>query len=93
MCYITSESLLLSDCVPTTQYLDIILKPSIRLKPSPKLIILDLNKTLVYRKIHSIVLHPFFKEFVNYLFTNNNFLVMVWTSAIFGEQKKILIVT
>jgi hypothetical protein len=106
---LTSESLLLSsECVtssPTTQYLDIVLKPSIRLvQPSPKLIILDLNKTLVYRKIHSIVLRPFLKEFVNYLFTDNNFLVMVWTSAgpktadiivnaIFGEQKKNLIVT
>jgi hypothetical protein len=78
--------------------------PSINLaQPLPKLIILDLNGTLVFRKkTRKITLRPFLKEFIDYLFTDGNFLVMVWTTArpentkimvdlIFGDQREKLI--
>ncbi|CAB4425676.1 unnamed protein product [Rhizophagus irregularis] len=89
---------------PTKQYLNITSIPSINLaKPSPKLIILDLNGTLVYRKkTRKITLRPFLKEFIDYLLTDGNFLVMIWTTArpenakimvdlIFGNQREKLI--
>src|SRR5690242_5376485 len=96
----------LSECVvPTKQYFDITSTPSTKLaQPSPKLIILDLNGTLVYRrKTRSITSRPFIEKFIDYLFSaDNNFLVMVWTTSrpenadimvnfIFGDQKEKLI--
>jgi hypothetical protein len=89
----------------TTLYLNIVSQPSIDLvQPSPKLIILDLNGTLVYRKkTRNIILRPFTDEFAKYLFTDdNNFFVMVWSTArpenvhlmvdtVFGDQKEKLI--
>ncbi|CAI2193648.1 3792_t:CDS:1 [Funneliformis geosporum] len=92
----------------STFYLNIISKPSINLAlPSPKLIILDLNGTLCFRKKtrsknknYRIILRPFINEFINYLF--DNYLVMIWStsrpenvdkmvSLIFGDQKEKLI--
>src|SRR5205823_302228 len=67
-----------------SQYFNIVSQPSIKLdQPSPKLIILDLNGTLIYRKkVRNITLRPFIDEFINYLFNDeNNFLVMVWSTA------------
>src|SRR4051794_19059059 len=80
------SKLLSKDATSTTksQYVNITSQPSINLaQPSPKLIILDLNGTLVYRKkVRNITLRPFIEEFLNYLFNDeNNFLVMVWSTA------------
>jgi len=74
------------DRISTTksQYYNITSQPSTNLaQPSPKLIILDLNGTLVFRKkVRNITLRPFIDEFINYLFNDeNNFLVMVWSTA------------
>src|SRR5437588_8335434 len=70
------------------KYLEIIsTKPSIKLpSPSPKLVILDLNGTLVCRrktkkaKITKVLLRPFLNEFLRYIFFSGNFLVMIWSS-------------
>ncbi|GBB83370.1 hypothetical protein RclHR1_01010011 [Rhizophagus clarus] len=80
---------------PTKQYLNVTSIPSIILvQPSPKLIILDLNGTLVFRKktkkTRKVTLRPFLKEFIDYLFTDGNFLVMVWTTAR-PENTKIMV--
>ncbi|CAG8842009.1 257_t:CDS:1, partial [Racocetra persica] len=59
-------------------------------KPLPKLIVLDLNGTLVCRiKNGRIILRPYIKEFVNYIF-NNGFYVMVWSSAQPNNVKKMV---
>ncbi|RIA97164.1 HAD-like domain-containing protein [Glomus cerebriforme] len=90
---------------PTAEYFNIITSnPSFNLvQPSPKLIILDLNGTLVFRrKTRKVTKRPFLDEFINYLFNDDNFFVMIWTTArpenteimvdlIFGDQKEKLI--
>ncbi|CAJ0749320.1 1767_t:CDS:2 [Entrophospora sp. SA101] len=71
------------------EYLKFISKnPSIKLSsPSPKLLVLDLNGTLVYRKksqrskITRVVLRPYISEFIKYVLFSGNFLVMTWSSA------------
>ncbi|GES84634.1 HAD-like protein [Rhizophagus clarus] len=52
--------------------------------PLPKLLVLDLNGTLVYRANgkRDIILRPFMSRFMKYIFdSSNNFAVMVWSSA------------
>src|SRR6266498_5415576 len=88
---------------PTTSYFNIISQPSINLaRPSPKLIILDLNGTLCHRKKtkgknFNTILRPFVTEFIDHLL--KDFLVMVWSTSrpenvddmvnlIFGDRKE-----
>ncbi|RIA86248.1 HAD-like domain-containing protein [Glomus cerebriforme] len=51
--------------------------------PPPKLLVLDLNGTLVYRDNakRNIILRPHMKKFMKYIFDSNSFFVMVWSSA------------
>jgi hypothetical protein len=52
--------------------------------PLPKLLVLDLNGTLVYRDNakRDIILRPHMERFMKYIFdSSNNFAVMVWSSA------------
>ncbi|CAG8579939.1 7605_t:CDS:1 [Acaulospora colombiana] len=77
---------------PSKKYLEILSRKSVRLsKPTPKLIVLDLNSTLLHRskkKRTRGTLRPYLKEFLQYLFDstegtseNFDFSVMVWSSA------------
>lgn len=69
------------------EYMSIVLQPSeISSNPSPKLIVLDLNGTLLYRKRRKkgnfrVNPRPFVKEFLQYLFDVETFSVMIWSSA------------
>ncbi|KAF0446453.1 HAD-like protein [Gigaspora margarita] len=56
--------------------------PSVKVEKSlPRLVVLDLNGTLLYRtKSGRPVSRPYIKEFMNFIF-NNGFFVMVWSSA------------
>jgi len=52
--------------------------------PLPKLLVLDLNGTLVYRDNgkRDIILRPYMERFMRYIFdSSNSFAVMVWSSA------------
>ncbi|CAG8444219.1 9234_t:CDS:2 [Ambispora gerdemannii] len=78
---------------PSLAYLEnAVNQKSITLKRSdPKLIILDLNGTLVYRdKSHNnrIFSRPFLMQFLDYIF--ERFYVMIWSSAAPNNVKKIV---
>ncbi|KAI8387380.1 HAD-like domain-containing protein [Blakeslea trispora] len=67
---------------PSTRYLDLVCKPSVRVDDRSKqqLLILDLNGTLVSRVgKRSMYARPYSQEFLNYVF--DNFNVMLWSSA------------
>ncbi|KAJ4347905.1 uncharacterized protein N0V89_009277 [Didymosphaeria variabile] len=71
--------------IPTHQYMkQASLQAEVRIPPSRKLVILDLNGTLLYRpnsrnQPRKMIARPFLKQFLAYLF--DNFAVMVWSSA------------
>ncbi|CAJ0640993.1 3270_t:CDS:2 [Entrophospora sp. SA101] len=68
---------------PTPLYLKKVKEASKKiLKVQPKLLVLDLNGTLVYNKSKPSLLRPYLSEFLKYIFSKNNeFSVMVWSSA------------
>ncbi|RUP06380.1 NLI interacting factor-like phosphatase-domain-containing protein [Jimgerdemannia flammicorona] len=89
---------------PSQAYIDLSLRPSVELDtPSLKLLVLDLNGTLIYRNKpkSGITPRPFLRDFLNFAFAH--FDVMVWSSAqpenvnrmteFFGSHKKDLIAT
>ncbi|KAL5404812.1 hypothetical protein PMIN03_008872 [Paraphaeosphaeria minitans] len=71
--------------IPTPKYLmQASLQAEVRTPPSRKLVILDLNGTLIYRpnsrkQPRKMIARPFLQQFLAYLF--DNFAVMVWSSA------------
>ncbi|KAF2443863.1 HAD-like protein [Karstenula rhodostoma CBS 690.94] len=71
--------------IPTHQYLtQASLQAEVRIPPSRKLVILDLNGTLIYRpnsrkQPRKMIARPFLEQFLAYLF--DHFAVMVWSSA------------
>lgn len=71
--------------IPTPEYLmQAALQAEVRIPPLRKLVILDLNGTLLYRpnsrkQPRRMIARPFLQEFLAYLF--DNFAVMVWSSA------------
>ncbi|KAL5376745.1 hypothetical protein DPSP01_010290 [Paraphaeosphaeria sporulosa] len=71
--------------IPTPKYLmQAALQAEVRIPPSRKLVILDLNGTLIYRpnsrkQPRKMIARPFLQQFLAYLF--DNFVVMVWSSA------------
>ncbi|CAG8633099.1 15356_t:CDS:1, partial [Acaulospora morrowiae] len=75
---------------PSKKYLEVLSQKSVRLSTStPKLIVLDLNHTLLSRskkKSTRGTLRPYLNEFLQYLFEGTDkkdgtFSVMVWSSA------------
>ncbi|KAF2640530.1 HAD-like protein [Massarina eburnea CBS 473.64] len=69
---------------PTSQYrIQAMGEPEAVDPPTPKLVILDLNGTLLYRPSRKqptkMIGRPYLTQFLNYLF--ENFSVMVWSSA------------
>ncbi|KAL1601620.1 hypothetical protein SLS60_006535 [Paraconiothyrium brasiliense] len=71
--------------IPTIQYLkQAALQAHVMVPPSRKLVVLDLNGTLLYRpnsrnQPRKMIARPFLMQFLAYLF--DNFAVMVWSSA------------
>ncbi|CAI2162469.1 19543_t:CDS:1 [Funneliformis geosporum] len=67
----------------SSSYLEVANVASVKLeKPSQKLLVLDLNGTLVYRDYKkSIEKRPHMENFLRYIFESNSFIVMVWSSA------------
>jgi hypothetical protein len=71
--------------IPTHQYLkQASLQAEVTFPPSTKLVVLDLNGTLIYRpnsrkQPRKMIARPFLQQFLAYLF--DNFVVMVWSSA------------
>ncbi|CAG8518297.1 8659_t:CDS:2 [Diversispora eburnea] len=69
---------------PSIRYIRTASIPSIKVEKSlPRLIILDLNGTLIHRTCSDIgkaILRPYIKNFMDYLFSGG-YSVMVWSSA------------
>ncbi|CAG8525252.1 17005_t:CDS:1 [Acaulospora morrowiae] len=78
---------------PSERYMRTALVPSIEAeKPLPKLIVFDLNGTLIFRTcsdIEKAILRPYIKEFMDYIFSGG-FSVMVWSSAQPNNVKKMV---
>ncbi|KAJ4289792.1 hypothetical protein N0V90_011122 [Kalmusia sp. IMI 367209] len=80
--------------LPTFEYLArAVLRPEVLVPPNRKLVILDLNGTLLYRpnarkQPKKMISRPFLPQFLAYLF--DNFAVMIWSSAR-PENVKILV--
>ena len=78
------EKVMLPAPQPSTEYLTQAAgQPTVVIPASPKLVILDLNGTLLYRPNRKqptkMIGRPFLAQFLEYLFSN--FSVMVWSSA------------
>ncbi|KAF1938848.1 hypothetical protein EJ02DRAFT_457524 [Clathrospora elynae] len=77
------EKIMLPAPQPTPEYLEQAAgEPSVTDSPSPLLVILDLNGTVLFRpnrNTKTMIERPFLKPFLRYLF--ENFKVMVWSSA------------
>ncbi|CAG8633955.1 16120_t:CDS:1 [Funneliformis mosseae] len=67
----------------SSSYLEMANVASVKLeKSSQKLLVLDLNGTLVFRDYKkSIEIRPHMEKFLRYIFESNSFIVMVWSSA------------
>ncbi|CAG8460626.1 10264_t:CDS:1 [Acaulospora colombiana] len=78
---------------PSMKYMHTALIPSIKVEKSlPKLIVLDLNGTLIFRTcsdIEKAILRPYIKDFMDYIFSGG-FSVMVWSSAQPKNVKKMV---
>ncbi|CAG8467019.1 11262_t:CDS:1 [Diversispora eburnea] len=85
--YLPSELTTKEDIILTPEYMRIASQPSSKSSnPSPKLIVLDLNGTLLHRKKrkkgkYRVDPRPFINEFLEYLFNVDTFSIMIWSSA------------